>query len=87
MKRILVVMALTLLAGCSSNTASKSAYNAGCDFVSGAYGNQQSRQESESAPGYEPYRHNTKNNDVASGVLSALFGLIARPLSDNDDCV
>ena len=85
MKRILVVLLIfqgLTLAGCSSSTVT----NAGCDFVSGAHGNEQQREQRESIGGSSTASIQN-NKDVEVGILSAILGVFARQVNDDEECL
>ncbi|ABV89361.1 conserved hypothetical protein [Shewanella pealeana ATCC 700345] len=79
-------MWLALLTLSSMGCSSSSVANAGCDFVSGAHGNEQQREQRESIGGSSAA--STQNNkDVEVGILSAIFGVFARQINDDEECL
>ncbi|WP_282166798.1 hypothetical protein [Shewanella japonica] len=84
-KRMLFVCLLMpmMMTGCSSRSAS----NAGCDFVTGAYGNAKDREERESRSHRVSSSDNNKQ-DAAVGLFSAMFGALGRALNnDESSCI
>ncbi|MCK8045152.1 hypothetical protein MSG37_09655 [Shewanella sp. 1CM18E] len=67
--------------GCSSNTAA----NAGCDFVSGAHGNAEQREQRQAIGGSSESSANNRDTEV--GIINAILGVFTRQVNDDQECL
>ena len=84
MKRILsllLVLPMLTSVGCSSNTAA----NAGCDFVSGAHGNAEQREQRQAIGGSSESSANNRDTEV--GIFNAILGVFTRQVNDDEECL
>ncbi|GIU39374.1 MULTISPECIES: hypothetical protein [unclassified Shewanella] len=78
---VLLILLVLNSAGCSSNSVA----NAGCDFVSGAHGNAEQREQRQVIGGSSEASANNRDTEV--GIINAILGVFTRQVNDDEECL
>ena len=80
-RTVMILLFSAAISGCSLNTAA----NAGCDFVSGAHGNAEQREQRQVIGGSSESSANNRDTEV--GIINAILGVFTRQVNDDQECL